>query len=566
LHDLALLTELALAIGAALAGGLIARRLRLPPLVGYLLAGVVVGPNTPGVFANAEAVQSVAQLGVAFLMFTVGVQFSLEELHRVRRVALLGGGIQIAATIVLGTLLGLALGWGAYGGLFLGCAISLSSTAVMSRVLEERGELGSSHGTVMLAILVVQDLTLVFLALLLPALATVASDGPGALAGIGLSLLRALLSVGLALFLATRAVPKLLDRVSRTGSQELFLLTVVTICLVAAHLAHLAGLSLEIGAFLAGLVITESEYAQEVFSQIRPLRDVFASLFFVSVGMLLNPAFVAGHWLAILLVVIAIIAGKGLIATVAIFSLGQHGRTALQAGLGLAQIGEFSFVLAAMGAQKKLIPHEVSAVILSAALITLLLAPAVSASAVPIYTRLSALPALGRRLQRQEEPGATHAEADEEPRVLVLGGGRVGGMVSQALRAKGILHRVVEYDAGRRASLHAEGVPVVYGDALSDVVLRSALGPEVELAVVALPETSMTEMAVRKLKQLAPELRVVARVHRHADAHRAHAAGADDVTYAEQEVAAAIIRHGFERLGLPEPEIADYVRSLRART
>lgn len=565
MHDLALLTELAFALGAALAGGLIARLLRLPPLVGYLLAGVVVGPNTPGLFANTDAVQAVAQIGVALLMFAVGVQFSLEELHRVRRVALLGGGLQIGGTILLGTLLGLALGWGVYGGLFLGCAISLSSTAVMSRILEERGELGTTHGAVMLGILVVQDLAIVFLALLLPAIANYASNGPGALSAIGLSLLRALLSVGAALLLATRAVPKVLDRVSRLGSQELFLLTVVTICLVAAYLAHLVGLSLEIGAFLAGLVITESEYAQEVFSQVRPLRDVFASLFFVSVGMLLNPLFVATHWLAILLVVVAIVVGKGLITTLAILSLGHHGRTAIQAGLGLAQIGEFSFVLAALGAQQKLIPAEISSVILSAALVTLLLEPAVFASAIPLYNRLRSVPAIEKLLNRHELGSPHHCEPGHEPRVLVLGGGRVGSLVSQALREKYILHRVVEYDAARRSALLAEGVPVVYGDALSEVVLQSALGPEIELVVVALPETSMTQMAVRKLKQLAPELRLVACVHRHTDAERARQAGADDVTYAEQEVAAAIIRHGFERLGLPEPEIAEYVRQLRER-
>lgn len=565
MHELALLTELAFALGAALAGGLIARLLRLPPLVGYLLAGVVVGPNTPGLFANTDAVQAVAQIGVALLMFAVGVQFSLEELHRVRRVALVGGGLQIGGTIVLGVLLGLALGWGVYGGLFLGCAISLSSTAVMSRILEERGELGTTHGVVMLGILVVQDLALVFLALLLPAIANYASNGPSALSAIGLSLLRALISVGVALFLATRAVPKVLDRVSRLGSQELFLLTVVTICLVAAYLAHLVGLSLEIGAFLAGLVITESEYAQEVFSQVRPLRDVFASLFFVSVGMLLNPLFVATHWLAILLVVIAIVVGKGLIATLAILFLGHHGRTAIQAGLGLAQIGEFSFVLAALGAQQKLIPPEISSVILSAALVTLLLEPAVFASAIPLYNRLRSVPAIEKLLNRHELGSPHHCEPGHEPRVLVLGGGRVGSLVSQAMREKCILHRVVEYDATRRSALLAEGIPVVYGDALSEVVLQSALGPEIELVVVALPETSMTQMAVRKLKQLAPELRLVACVHRHTDAERARQAGADDVTYAEQEVAAAIIRHGFERLGLPELEIAEYVRQLRER-
>ena len=289
MDERAFLFNLGIALGAALLGGLLARLLRLPVLVGYLLAGIAVGPHTPGIIASAATVKVVAKLGVALLMFAVGVHFSLDELRAVRRTALLGGGVQIVATVLLGLALGMAFGWGTFGGLFFGCALALSSTAVMMKVLEERGEIGTAHGKVMLGILVVQDLALVAMVVLLPALALFVQDGAGALSVVGWALLRAALFLAAVVLLATRAVPALLHLVARAGSREVFLLTVVSICLVTALAAEEAGLGIELGAFLAGIIVSETDYAHEVFAQVRPLRDVFDSLFFVSIGMLLDP-------------------------------------------------------------------------------------------------------------------------------------------------------------------------------------------------------------------------------------------------------------------------------------
>ncbi|MGV3719887.1 MAG: cation:proton antiporter [Actinomycetota bacterium] len=564
MHELDFLTNLGMALLAAVIGGMVARALRLPLLVGYILAGIAVGPNTPGLIANAEAVHAVAKLGVALLMFAVGVQFHLEHMLAVRRIALVGGGIQILGTILLGALVGMALGWGLYGGVFLGCALSLSSTAVMMRVLEERGELGTNHATAMLGILVVQDLSLILMVTLLPSLASFSTEGSQALTALGISLLRAGVAVSLTLFLAFKGVPALLERVARTGSQELFLLVVVSICLVAAYLAQLAGLSLEIGAFLAGLVISESDYAQEVFSQIRPLRDVFASLFFVSVGMLLVPAFVVSHALTVLIVVAVIIIGKSVLTAVAVHALGSHGRTAILAGLGLAQIGEFSFVLSSIGTDRGLIGEEVSGVILAAALITILLTPFVYGAAEPLYARLNRQRRISQALNRH--PGAeSHvlSDHDTQPRVIILGCGRVGKHVSQALTAKGVEHAVVDYDANVIARLRSVGIPVVYGDASSEVVVAKAMRSSVELAVVALPESSMTPLVVRTVKRLRPDLPVIARVHRGVNIPRVRAAGADFVIHAEFEASSIIIRHGLERLGCTTPEIEEYLTEIR---
>jgi CPA2 family monovalent cation:H+ antiporter-2 len=558
------LADLGAALLAALVGGFVARLMRLPLLVGYLVAGIVVGPYTPGFVADREAVHSVAQLGVVLLMFAIGTHLSLKELRSARRVALIGGGAQILGTISLGFLVALALGWGSYGGLFLGCALALSSTAVMMRLLEERGELGTNHGKAIMAVLVVQDLAVVAMVALLPSLAEITTGGSEVLGAVGWSVLKAGVLVTLTLLLAMRVVPAILDRVARTGSQELFLLVVVGVCLAAAYLAQLAGLSVELGAFLAGVVISESDYAHEVFSQVRPLRDLFASLFFVSIGMLLNPAFLLRHWLPVLVVVLAIIVGKGLIAGAALYAAGCHGRTAVLAGLGLAQIGEFSFVLADIGGRRALIPPEVAAVILAAAVITILLTPFVFGAGGALYRWLNTIPVMPRRLNRPPQMSAA-AGPGEQPaaRVVILGSGRVGRYVSDALRRMAVPQVIVDYDATAVDRLRATGVPVVYGDATSEEVLKQARPAGAELAVVALPEAAATQMAVRLLKRLAPELPVVARVHRGVDIPRVREAGADAVVYAEFEAGMEMVRQSLDRLGFPDPEVDQYISEVR---
>lgn len=558
------LLNLGLALAAALVGGLLARLLRLPVLIGYLAAGAVVGPHTPGIVAKTEAVGPVAELGVALLMFAVGIHFSLAELRAIWRTAILGGGAQIVGTILLGLLVGAGLGWGLYGGLFLGCALALSSTAVMMKVLEERGELRTRHGGVMLGILIVQDLSLVLMILLLPALASLSTQGAGALLGVAGALLRAVLLVGVTLALAVKGVPALLHQVARTGSRELFLLTALCLCLLAAAGANAMGLGVEIGAFLAGLVLSEGDYSHEVFAQVRPLRDVFASLFFVSVGMLLDPGFVVQRWQAVTLVVAAIIIGKSLIAFLAVYALGWHGRTAVLAGLGLAQIGEFSFVLATIGSARGLIPAEIASVILSAALITLLLAPFLYQAAEPLYLRMNRIPALSRWLNRQGEAETPPPdEAITEARVLVLGYGRVGRYVSNALRAKGVPHVVVDYDVDTLEGLRDSEVGVIYGDASSETVLEQTQPRHLALAVVALPEAVTTEMTVRTLKHLAPGLPIVARVHQGVTIAAVRQAGADAVIHAEFEAGTEMIRQALDRLGFPDPEVDAYIEGVR---
>ena len=571
------LGHIGVGLGAALLGGATARALGLPVLVGYLVAGIAVGPHTPGVMADEASVRSVADLGVALLMFAVGTQFSLEELNHVRRTALIGGGAQMLGTALLGMIVGLILGWGVYGGLFLGCALALSSTAVMIKVLEERGELGTSHGNAMLGILVVQDLSLIPMAALLPALPALLGQGgnnAAALTGIAVALLKAAVFVGAAILLATRGAPAILGRVARTGSRELFLLTAVCLCLAAGYAAESMGLGLALGAFLAGLVISASGFSHEVLSQVRPLRDVFASAFFVSIGMLLDPVFLLHHLGAVAAVAAVVLIGKPLITAAALRLLGWHGRPAVRTGLGLAQIGEFSFVLATLGSSRGLVDAEVSGVILSAALVSLLLAPFVYGAAEPLYRAALQVPFLERLLDRPLRGGdnpeemAAGGEGDscppESARAVVLGAGRVGRYVSDALRTLGVPHAVVDYDGRAASRLRGDpAVSLIYGDATSETVLSAATPECAALAVVALPEADSTEMAVRRLKRMAPEIPIVVRVHRGQDIPRMRAAGADAVVHAEFEAATEMIRQSLTRLGIADTAVRTYIEDVR---
>jgi CPA2 family monovalent cation:H+ antiporter-2 len=549
---------------------MVAHLLRLPVLIGYLIAGIVVGPHTPGFIADESVVGMTAELGIVMLMFAVGVQFSLDELRHVRRTALTVGGTLFAGSLLLGILLALAFRWGVYGGVFLGCALFMSSTAVMLKVLDEKGELGTRHGAIILGVLVVQDLTFVLMVVLLPALAGLGTNGMASLGTVGVELLKAVGFVGGVLVLAMRVVPFLLERVARNASRELFLLTTICLCLLTAYVAEMMGLGLALGAFMAGLVISESPYAHEVFAQIRPLRDVFSSLFFVSVGMLLEPQFLVSHGVLIGSVTIAILLGKPLITYWGMHLRGYPLRVSLLVSLGLAQIGEFSFILAQIGASRNLVSEEVSRVILSSALLTLLCAPFLFQSAAPLYRILSRNPLLRKRRVSEAEGGSEDEE--EVPHtterllqnhVLILGYGRVGRYVSDALRKQEIPHLVVDYDANALLRLENTGVRTLYGDVTAEPVLLQTRPQRARLAVVALPEVMTTQMSVEALRKIAPNLPIVVRVHRGDDIPRLRKAGADAVVHAEFEAGTEMIRQGLARLEVPDTEIEHYIEAVR---
>jgi CPA2 family monovalent cation:H+ antiporter-2 len=397
-------------------------------------------------------------------------------------------------------------------------------------------------------------------------LSNLGTEGVAALAGVGVALLKALIFLGGTALLATRGIPALLERVTRTGSRELFLLAAICLCLLAGYTADFMGLGIALGAFLAGMVVSASGYAPEVFNQVRPLRDVFAAVFFVSVGMLLDPRFVAAHWPVIAGVLLTILIGKPLVTMIPLSLLGVQGRTTFLVGLGLAQIGEFSFVLATLGAARGLVEQEVAKVILSAALLSILIAPFVYGAAGQLYLSAMRIPALARLFSRSPDeanPAIGHEGTGTGNRVIVIGAGRVGRYVSDALRAKDLAHVVVDYDGNAVARLRQNGVPIVFGDATSETVLEQAEPEQAPLAVIALPEATTTEMTLRQLKQMAPKTPVLVRVHRGIDIPRMRAAGADAVIHAEFEAGTEMIRQGLDRLGLPDSEVDAYLEDVR---
>jgi monovalent cation:H+ antiporter-2, CPA2 family len=390
--ELNLILNVAVAVGVALLGGLLAHALRQPVIVGYLLAGVAIGPFTPGFVGDREQIAALAEVGVIFLMFALGIEFSLGELARVRAVALGGTTLQVLLTIGAGLLLGLVLGWPFGQGLFCGGVIAISSTMVIIKTLMERGEVASPHGRVLLGMLIVQDLAAVLLIALLPRLA-----GGGRVDALDLALMLAKAGafVGATLFLGARVVPRLMRRVEALGSSELFLLTAVTLALGAATLSALLGLSAALGAFLGGLLLTETEFDERVVAEVVPMRNLFATLFFVSVGMLIDPAFVLANLGAVLGLSAFIVLAKALLGLVAILPFRLGARTTAFTALGLVQIGEFSYVLAQAGHAAGIISDDLNSLILAASVLTIVLTPLAfrTAEGLPIGRRSTALAA-----------------------------------------------------------------------------------------------------------------------------------------------------------------------------
>ena len=371
-HEMHLILNVAIAVTIALAGGLVAHWLRQSVVVGYLLAGVVIGPFTPGFIGDREQIAALAEVGVIFLMFALGIEFSLKELARVRGVALLGTTVQLLLTMAAGLGLGALLGWPLTRGLFFGGVIAISSTMVILKTLLDRGEVAASHGRVLLGMLIVQDLAVVVLIVLLPKLAAGAGVAAGDLVA---TLVKAVAFIAATLFLGARVVPRLMAYVERLGSAELFLLAAVALALGTATASGLLGLSPALGAFMGGLMLTETEFDHRVIAEVVPMRNLFATLFFVSVGMLIDPAFIARNLPAVLGLALFIALAKALATLVAILPFRLGGKTTVFTALGMTQIGEFSYVLARAGREVGALSETLNGLILTSSLLTIILTP-----------------------------------------------------------------------------------------------------------------------------------------------------------------------------------------------
>jgi CPA2 family monovalent cation:H+ antiporter-2 len=563
LHTDGLIATVAVGLAVAFAGGFVATRLRLPAIVGYLLAGIVVGPFTPGFVARSDLAAELAEVGVILLMFGVGLHFSLRDLFAVRAVALPGALGQIAAATTLGTALGVWWGWGPAAGLVLGLAISVASTVVLLRALEERDEMETPHGRIAVGWLIVEDLFTVLVLVVLPALApalggSVGGDGHAPavpddpLLALGLALGKIALLTVLMLFVGTRAIPWLLAEVTRTGSRELFTVSVLAVALgVAFGSAYLFGASLALGAFLAGVVVSESDLSHRAAEEALPLRDAFAVLFFVSVGMLIDPRYLLASPGPILAVLAVIVFGKGLAALLLVAALGRPLRTGLTVAAGLGQVGEFSFILAEVGLGLHLLPTEGRSVILAAALLSITLNPLLFRAIEPLEqwaSRTPALRPLGRgREHPDEEPTVLAPLPDLRDHVVVWGHGRVGGVVATALREEGVPYLVVESDRRIVEELRGAGMAALHADEPTHGLLEHAGLPHARAMVVAIPDAATARLIVDQVRHVAPRVRVVARTHSRDERDFLRGLGADAVVLGEDELAAAMVRHTLDR-------------------
>jgi len=562
MHGYTLILTLTGGLGAALILGYITQRLGLSPIVGYLLAGVLVGPHSPGFVANAAMAEQLAEIGVILLMFGVGLQFHIEELLAVRRIAVPGAISQSTVATVLGALLAHAFGWNGPAGLIFGMALSVASTVVLVRVLSDNNELHTQAGHIAVGWLVVEDLFTVIALVMLPALfGTRVTDTPLWLA-LGLTIVKVTALVAFAAIVGTRVIPRLLDYVANTRSRELFTLTVLVIALgIAVGSSQIFNVSMALGAFLAGMVVGRSDYSLRAASEALPMRDAFAVLFFVSVGMLLDPGalvtspgLVAGA-LAVVLV------GKPVVALLLVWAMKYPFRTALTVAIALAQIGEFSFILAAIGRELGVLTTMATNALVATSIASIVLNPVAYRMIQPLERWLRARPRLWALLNRASsipsdlQTPRIRREVDPDHRAVVIGFGPTGRTVVRLLRDNGIEPTVIELNMEAVRALRVDGIDAIYGDATRPETLEAAGVARAASLILGSAGMANSAEVIRTSRGLNPHVRVLARAPYLRDVPALKEAGANSVYSGEAEVALAFIVEILDRIGATPEQI-----------
>ena len=564
--------DLTLALGASAIGGYIAHRLKQPALLGYLITGLVIGPYGLGLQTDVEQIEALAEVGIAFLLFALGVEFSLTELKRVKAIAIWGSLLQLGLTTLLVCSVSLLSGTAesVLQGIFLGLVLSLSSTAVVLKTLTERGETATVHGQVMLGLLITQDIALGLMLAILPVLNQPDTLGPA----LAMASLKFLLFVAGAVVLERWVVPPLIQHVAATESSELFLLTVVALCLGVAWVTSQLGLSIAMGAFVAGLMISENDYADQALGKILPLRDTFACLFFASIGMLIDPTLLLGDLGKILELVTLIMVGKALVILPIVLAFGYSLKMAVKTSFGLNQIGEFSFVLALVGLDMGLISEQRYSLLLGTIAISLMLTPLWINLAPKVVDWLYELPMLKGYLKQAEEPKLLSVPDDLRDHVIVAGYGRVGQVLVNVLLSRGYPVLVIENSETAVQGLrnrHAPlvQIPFVYGDADSELVLEKTCLESAKALAITLPDPASTRLVLQRALAKAPGLDVIARSHTNEEIDVLTQLGAREVVQPEFEAALELGSHLLNTLGEKSIEIQsvlDWIRQDRYRS
>ena len=576
-HEPVLITTIAVGLTAAFIGGLAAARLRLPTIVGYIVAGIAVGPFTPGFIADTEVALQLAEIGVILLMFGVGIHFSIRDLLAVRSIAIPGAIVQSATATLLGVALGVALGWGVGGGLVLGLALSVASTVVLLRALMDRGELDTQQGRIAVGWLIVEDLFTVVVLVLLPTIApllggTADPHGPSGdpLVELIVALGLAALFAGLMIVAGTRLVPRLLVIVAHQGSRELFTLAVLAIALGIAYLSSAVfGVSFALGAFLAGVVVGGSDMSHQAAADALPLRDAFAVLFFVSVGMLVDPAFLVADPVPVLAVLALVVVAKSVAAFGIVTVFGYPVRIGLTISAALAQVGEFSFIVGTLGLSLGLLPDDGFQLIVAAALLSIAVNPLAFGAIEPLERRLRDVPLI-RRVTRWRTSALAQLDTDLPEglrgHAIVCGYGRVGRLVVAALERRGFPSVVVTQERAAIEGLRARGRPAIYGDASIPEVLEAAHLASARVLVIAVPDATAIRLIAERARELAPSVDLVVRTHSDAEAaHLRAIASRAQVIHGERELAVQMARYALRRFGVSALEAEAIAQGLRTR-
>lgn len=552
--------DIIMLVTVAFLAGLVVQRCGLPLILGYILTGIILGPFTGGLTVeHAHDIELLAEIGVALLLFSLGLEFSLRDLAPIRQVTLIGTPLQMILTIILGLGIGRWFGWGWNDSVWLGALLSLSSTMVLLKTLMSQGRLGTLPSRVMIGMLIVQDLAVVPLMILLPQMKNPAIGLPA----IGMALLKAAIFIGGMLLVGTRVLPILMTHIARLGSRELFLLAITAIGLGIGLITWKVGLSFALGAFVAGMVLNQSEYGHQALSDIIPVRDLFGLLFFASVGMLLDPAFLLANLGTVILLVVVAGLGKGLIFSLTAWLFGYRGIVPLAVGLGLFQIGEFSFVLARLGVSTGSIGHDLYSLILAAAVVTMILTPLVTAQT----TRLFSL------WQRRHHPTAPEQinfpEAGLRRHVIIAGGGRVGFQIARVLQRIGLEFVIIEIDHQSLSAAREAGMPVIFGDASHAIVLEAAGIKTARMLVITTPSVITAQEIVRLAREEQPNLpnlanlKIIARTSDPDFFPVFERLGVLDVVLPEYEAGIEMTRQVLSHLQLPISSIQQQTAALR---
>jgi monovalent cation:H+ antiporter-2, CPA2 family len=558
-HQSDLIALIAVGFVLALGFGFLAAKLRMPPLVGYLVAGIAIGPFTPGFVADAGLASQLAEIGVILLMFGVGLHFSIGTLLKVRNIALPGAIVQIAVATTIGWGLARLWNWSTAAGIVLGLALSVASTVVLLRALEQRNELDTEQGRIAVGWLIVEDLAMVLALVFLPALAHTGEEGGqgSVLASLGLTTLKVAIFVALMMVGGRRVVPWLLAQVARTGSRELFTLAVLAIALgIAYGSAMLFDVSFALGAFFAGVMLAESDLSYQAAENSLPLQDAFAVMFFVSVGMLFDPAVILRQPLDLLGVMFVILVGKSLAAFAIVLAFGYAVRTALTISASLAQIGEFSFILAGLGVGLGLLPPEGRDLILAGALLSITLNPFAFATIAPIARWVNERPKLLAFLTRKDGKLTTLPPGQQvsglRNHAVIVGYGRVGSVVGHGLQAQGLEFVVIEMSRRVVDQLREDKITAVYGDATAHGVLDLAQIEHARLLVIASPDGFHARRILELARARNPTIATIVRTHSSSELNYLIRQGVDRAVMGELELALEMTDYALRSLGVAE--------------